>query len=109
MIEGSPDWEWVLYRPANDPARRVKALVDREGVETVPGVRTRGTFLALVTVANDEHDGVSTRDVKTGGAAGADRLDIAMRVGAEETTCWVSAIPVHDSGQVVLEARGALA
>lgn len=91
--------EWVIYRPLNGIPRSVKAIVDRSPPESMSphGLAPRMT----VMVANDPSDGISSREIDTGG----DMIDVADRVGCDATSRPIAQITSHDEGFITVEVR----
>jgi len=91
--------ETVTYKPRSGKPRAIKAVVDRSPPAPVePGAIAP---LATITVANDQHEGIASDQLDTGG----DEVDMAVRVGAEPTTRTITALLDQDDGMITLEVR----
>jgi len=90
--------ESCLYRPGRDdlPQRTIAVTVDRGGPEPFGQGQAPGF---AVTVLNDATDGIpaATLDV------GADRIDVAERVGGTPSPRGVQRIASQDADWLVLD------
>lgn len=92
--------EPVVYHPRSGPPRTITAIVTRmppEQLVQTDGVAPRATLEVL----NDEIDGIASRLYDKGG----DKVQIALRVGAEPELRSIVHDPNHDGAMCLFEVR----
>jgi len=97
-----PGAEWVTYLPRSGSTRRIRAVVVRTPVESMPAATGSTRPVFDVTVKNDSADGISSDEVDTGG----DRLKLAPNVNERPRTTHVLSVVEHNAGTMVLRVQG---
>jgi len=92
--------EPAIYRPARDelPARTLDVLVDRNPGETIQQGRAVGF---RVTALNDELLGIPSNPLLSD--LGADRIDLAERIGGTAVSRSIQQLAEHDADWVTLD------
>ena len=72
--------EEVEYFPHTGASRRIKALVDRNPNQTIPGMERGSGFHIVITCANSATAGVDSSTVEKG----LDTIGVAPRIGMAE-------------------------
>ena len=88
--------EAVIYRPGEGRARRIEALVDREGIQ-VQGQSGRPAL--SFTAINDPLAGIAANTLD----AGADAIDVAERVGGQARTRQIKRLAAQDAEWITVE------
>ena len=79
--------------------RTIKAIVDREAVETFAGMERSRAYSVTVEVANHATLGILSSEIDTG----SDQIAVARRYGETPVKLGIKPIVTHDAGAVRLE------
>jgi hypothetical protein len=102
--------ETVIYTPLGGSPRNVKAIVNRNPPEPLPGVpNTQGKFILvtvietepLLAISDDGYGGIESATVNTGG----DTITVADRMHATATARPVKKVVSQAGGMMTLEVR----
>lgn len=93
--------ESIVYRPHNKPPRTITAIVDRNPPESAPESSGFATDRYVISVKDDEIDGIGSKQLDTG----VDAVEISKRRGVAATRMRIHKLLNADGGFLELEVR----
>jgi hypothetical protein len=94
-----PDAVWVDYLPSGGAVRRIRAILDRTGIESI-GEAGGDREAFELTVKNSAESGISSAEINTG----ADKLRLQPREGMAPITASIVDILDHDAAMMRIKA-----
>lgn len=93
-----PGAEWVDYFPRGGSARRIRAVISRNGPENLPNVAGGSTPQFTALVRNHATLGITSDEVDSGG----DTIEVGPRVAEVPKTRRITEVLNHDAGLMLL-------
>jgi hypothetical protein len=87
--------EQIIYVPAGGGSRNILAIIDREGIDALPGIAAVNAPVKYITVANDTTEGISSSEFNAGG-------DMAI---IDDKSRKLVKITSEDAGMITIEVR----